>query len=502
MNLITHRLTLDVLKNGVQKILHGFFAGEVLSRRIAITLTAGSTSVELAQDAVAVMYITKSNGTKSINACSVVGNTVLYDILQTDTDTTGITMMQIKVVSNDKVVYAPIFAIEVQAAIGADTEATTSPTYTALEEALVKAEEAYNARLVSVDIEEDLTFKATYADGTEHTSDAIKNAFAAQSLDYETTIADLEALKTELSTAEKGRATAEAQRVIEHEAVLNAEAARAETEVARAGAEAERVEAEQQRATTFTQMASDVQSALDETTALQKKVEEMAAGGGVDLTGYATEEYVDEAVKNAGTDLTGYATETYVDNAVSGLASTDYVNEAIQNASTGDVDLTGYATEEYVNNAVSGFATTEEVAATFSGYASKEYVNNSVSGLATKEEVTNAVSGLATTEDVTNAVSGLATTEDVTNAVSGLATTEDVTNAVSGLASTEDVSNAVSGLATAESVNNIVNGTTPAGNANAVDGYHIAITGTDPGAGVDVSATYADNTIIFVKETA
>lgn len=488
MNLITHRLTLDVLKNGVQKILHGFFAGEVLSRRIAITLTAGSTSVELAQDAVAVMYITKSNGTKSINACSVVGNTVLYDILQTDTDTTGITMMQIKVVSNEKVVYAPIFAIEVQAAIGDDVEATTSPTYTALEEALVKAEEVYNARLVSVDIEEDLTFKATYADGTEHTSDAIKNAFAAQNLDYETTIADLEALKTELSTAEQGRATAEAQRVIEHEAVLNAE-------VARAGAEAERVEAEQQRTAAFSQMASDVQSAMDETTALQKKVEEMTAGGGADLTGYATEEYVN--------------------NAVSGLASTDYVDEAIQNASTGDVDLTGYATEEYVNNAVSGLASTEEVAATFADYASKEYVADSISGLATKEEVTNAVSGLATTEDVTNAVSGLATTEDVTNAISGLATTEDVTNAVSGLAttedvnnavsglaSTEDVSNAVSGLATADSVNNIVNGTTPAGNANAVDGYHIAITETDPGAGVDVSATYADKTIIFVKETA
>ena len=501
MNLITHRLTLDVLKNGVQKILHGFFAGEVLSRRIAITLTAGSTSVELAQDAVAVMYITKSNGTKSINACSVVGNTVLYDILQTDTDTTGITMMQIKVVSNDKVVYAPIFAIEVQSSIGDDTEATTSPTYTALEEALVKAEEAYNARLVSVDIEEDLTFKATYADGTEHTSDAIKNAFAEMNLALDA-VADLETLNTEISAAEQERVTAEAQRVVEHEAALNAEAARAE--------------AEQQRATTFTQMASDVQSALDETTALQKKVEELAAEGGADLTGYATEEYVDEAVKNASgnVDLTGYATETYVDNAVSSLASTDYVDEAIQNASTGDVDLTGYATEEYVNNAVSGLASTEEVAATFSDYASKKYVDDSVSGLATKEEVTNAVSGVVTEDralDLFLRVDGFTQRIDVVTDVNNFYTGIGVFSGAVANLPTEEWWLVISGgaVGTTTQVAFSLFNNMPVQTRNCAAGTWGAwgphntgsiIIDTDPGVGATVD--YPDGTLLFVKETA
>ena len=54
--------------------------------------------------------------------------------------------------------------------------------------------------------------------------------------------------------------------------------------------------------------------------------------------GLASTEYVDEAVKNVKVDLSGYATKKYVEVAIQDV----------------EVDLTGYATEAYVNKAVDG----------------------------------------------------------------------------------------------------------------------------------------------------
>lgn len=141
MNKINYRITLDAHKSGVQKTLHGFFAGDVLSRRIAISLVGGSTPCEYDEITAAIMYVTKPNGVTNYNACTVEENTIFYDVLQADIDTAGIVTMQFKVMSGESVLYAPEFAIEVQAAKNSDTQATTTPTYTALEEALVKAEE-------------------------------------------------------------------------------------------------------------------------------------------------------------------------------------------------------------------------------------------------------------------------------------------------------------------------------------------------------------------------
>jgi len=161
MNKINYRITLDAHKSGVQKTLHGFFAGDVLSRRIAISLVGGSTPCEYDEITAAIMYVTKPNGVTNYNACTVEENTIFYDVLQADIDTAGIVTMQFKVMSGESVLYAPEFAIEVQAAKNSDTQATTTPTYTALEEALLKAEEYGN---VAADAEEAVE-KATVAVG-------------------------------------------------------------------------------------------------------------------------------------------------------------------------------------------------------------------------------------------------------------------------------------------------------------------------------------------------
>lgn len=67
-------------------------------------------------------------------------------------------------------------------------------------------------------------------------------------------------------------------------------------------------------------------------TQLDAILDALEDGGGVDLTGYATETYVDEKVA-------GYATEQYV---------LDRIDEIPPPTGGGEVDLTGYATEQYV----------------------------------------------------------------------------------------------------------------------------------------------------------
>ena len=55
-----------------------------------------------------------------------------------------------------------------------DDGAMQSPTYTALEDALSKAEGIYNSRVTNIVLSPDCEFAVHYADGTIYTSDALK----------------------------------------------------------------------------------------------------------------------------------------------------------------------------------------------------------------------------------------------------------------------------------------------------------------------------------------
>lgn len=240
MEKISHRITLDVHKGGIQKVLHGMFTGDVLSRKIVISLVAGSAVCNMDENTAAVMYVTKPSGVTNYGACTVEGNLVTYDILPADIDEPGITQMQLKVVSGDMVLYAPMFSVEAQKNSTSDTPAETSPQFSALEQALAQVEEVYNKRIVSVEVEEDYTFVVTYADGETYTSEAFK------------------ALMEDIEMAE-------------HE--------RAEAEVARDVAEENRELAESSRVAEHSSMKQDIQSAIDANTALYNRVEELADEG-------------------------------------------------------------------------------------------------------------------------------------------------------------------------------------------------------------------------------
>ena len=278
MEKVNYRITLDVQKPGVQKILRGMFAGEALSRRIVISLVAGSSVCNMDQNTTAMMYVTKPNGVTNYNACTIEDNLIYYDILQDNLNVEGMSQMQLKILSGDSILYAPMFNVEIQRNLTSDEQAEETPTFTALEKALAQATEVYNTRLVSIEVEEDLTFVATFGDGTTYESYAIKNAIAdIDEAEAERTAAEHErveafskmeyaeqersAEEAERKSAEEERRTAEAARVAAErerseayskmEGYDDAEAERVSAESVRVTAEAERVSAEQERASAF-----------------------------------------------------------------------------------------------------------------------------------------------------------------------------------------------------------------------------------------------------------
>ena len=265
MEKITYRLTLDTFKGGIQKVLRGVYTGDVLSRRVAISLSAGSVPCKISDEessVSAVMYVTKPSGVTNYGNCEIVDNVVYYDIIQYDVDVEGIVEMQLKVMSEDSVLYAPVFALEVQQSKNSDTIAEQSPQFTALEAALARAEEVYRKRLVSIELTDDLVFIAHYGDNSTYESDAIKNALAF------------------VDDAEKARVIAENERVLaEEQRVL---------------AELERVLAEQRRNSNYDNLWTSLNEVIKDTEELQKYVESLVEEG------FITESRVLELIEEHG----------------------------------------------------------------------------------------------------------------------------------------------------------------------------------------------------------
>lgn len=183
MERIIYRITLDTHKNGIQRMLQGFETADNMSRRIAINLTASGDTFEIPFDHVAaLMYVLPPGATEpSINECTIEDNTVIYDVLPEDIVAEGIVEMQLKLIEGRidgprKVLISPRFALEVSESNTNDEGAERSTTFTALEDAVIKAKEVYDSRLLRIEISEDCVFRAYYADGTIYENDSLREA--------------------------------------------------------------------------------------------------------------------------------------------------------------------------------------------------------------------------------------------------------------------------------------------------------------------------------------
>lgn len=181
MERIVYRLTLDLHKNGIQRTLQGFETADKMARRISINLMSNGDTYEIPSNNVAALiYVTTPNSKEpEIHECTVEGNALVYDMLPITEE--GITEMQVKLVETSltgarKVIASPRWAVEVTKSGMEDGGAEQTEKFTALENAIARANGVYDARLVRIVIDDDCTFRAIYADGTIYENDALNKA--------------------------------------------------------------------------------------------------------------------------------------------------------------------------------------------------------------------------------------------------------------------------------------------------------------------------------------
>lgn len=186
MERITHKFSLDLHKNGVQRTLQGFETGDARSHRVKISLREGDTPFVLPQNGVgASLYVTLPNGTQNIEACTRIGDEFICDLTSEDYAAEGIVSCQLKVystINEGQVIVAPKFQLEVWESDVSDSEAIESPVYSALQEAIMKADYIYNnGKIVSLYFDDGLILYVEYGyDENEgeritYETDAFKN---------------------------------------------------------------------------------------------------------------------------------------------------------------------------------------------------------------------------------------------------------------------------------------------------------------------------------------
>lgn len=140
MERIVYKFTLDVTKAESQRILTGMRVGESASRQLRISLTNGKSPIALdgLTETVSMFVLKSSDSSPSVNACTIEGDTIVYDVLQSDLSEEGVTTFTLKIVftsgEETGIAYAATFSALVTNPNCDESHVPSDPTYTILEQ--------------------------------------------------------------------------------------------------------------------------------------------------------------------------------------------------------------------------------------------------------------------------------------------------------------------------------------------------------------------------------
>ncbi len=146
MERIAYKIALDVTKAESQKFLTGFSVGENRARVLKITLNNGRNPVHFDGSETISMFVTKPSDTSpSIGLCYLEGDTIVYNVLQSDVSEEGPTRFSIKVEQIEDnlitVLYAAHFTIQVTDPECDDSHAPDDPNFSILEALIAEVEQ-------------------------------------------------------------------------------------------------------------------------------------------------------------------------------------------------------------------------------------------------------------------------------------------------------------------------------------------------------------------------
>lgn len=362
MDRIVYRLTLDAMKGGIQKILQGFNTGEDLARRIVINIVANGHPLLLSENHVACMYVTKPNMTEPcINECVIEENQIIYDVLRTDIDAEGLVKMKLKVIDDGAVLMSPSFAMEVNESEADDTGATKTPTYTALEQALLKANEVYNGRITSISLDDDHIFHVNYADGTSYESDTLVALLGIEEAEESRILAEEGRVKAEVerqtafskAITETNTATQNANNIVDDVyELLNGGGIATPTQIANWDASAHTHDNKDILDNTTASFTAEDKQKLDNVSEYEHPVSGVTAGTylnvTVDKNGHVTEGNNNVTHKHLASDVTAGT----LGGDVSAPATTNYSGQLVRNIVVLDADPGEGASVNYNNGTI------------------------------------------------------------------------------------------------------------------------------------------------------
>ena len=146
MEKVIYKIALDVSKAETQKCLTGFSIGESGTRQLKISLMHGRNPIHFDGTEIVSMFVTKpSAAIPSIGLCTLDGDTIIYDVLQSDVAEDGVTKFTLKVqqtVDGEiNILYAAHFAMQVTDPECDDSEAPDDPNFSLLEQLVAEVQE-------------------------------------------------------------------------------------------------------------------------------------------------------------------------------------------------------------------------------------------------------------------------------------------------------------------------------------------------------------------------
>ena len=211
MEKVTYKVSLDMKKNNLHKVLLGAIKGENNSRRLEVTLSEKGKPYNCSNTAYAVMYVLKpGQKTPSVNFAAIDKNVIKYDILGSDLDTPGAVRFQLKLIDSVNGVAETLitvyFELEVDDSIVDDSLVPAQPTYSILDKLIAEnivLKQEVTERIERVDsiIEDSGKLLEEFAD---HVQDIQDTAIEAMEVKKEQTIASIPSDYSTLSVKVEG----------------------------------------------------------------------------------------------------------------------------------------------------------------------------------------------------------------------------------------------------------------------------------------------------------
>lgn len=194
---------------------------------------------------------------------------------------------------------------------------------------------------------------------------------------------------------------------------------------------------------TDNQLSSTLQSYIDETelsSTLSSYVTYNQLSSTLQL--YATTQYVDDAINNV--DLTDYYNKTEIDTTLQSYATISYVNEAISNIP--GTDLSNYYTKSDIDTTLTSYVTDNQLSSTLQSYVTESELNTALNSYIDETELSTTLSSYVSNNQLSSTLESYITDSELNNTLQSYIDETELSSTLSSYATIAYVNEAIANI--------------------------------------------------------